>query len=208
MSGGASAPSSNEAGAAGIAPEDAARAHWYALLARLFSAPADAALLAAIASADAIEAQSGGLASAWQALREAAGRADPEAVREEYEALFVGTGKALVTPYTTAYTIRYASESRLAALRSELDAIGLARLEDVYEPEDHIAALAEVMRHLIVEHGSDLAVQKKFFERWVRPGAIGLCDAINNAEVAVFYKAVARLASELFEIEHAAYEMI
>jgi TorA maturation chaperone TorD len=113
-----------------------------------------------------------------------------------------------VTPYTTAYTVRFASESPLAELRNELRARGLARLEGVHEPEDHIAALLDVMRHLVSEDRADLAVQKKFFERWVERGANSLCAAIDTAETAVFYKAVARLAARFLEIEHSAFEMI
>jgi hypothetical protein len=41
-------------------------------------------------------------------------------VREEYDETFIGTGKAPVTLYTTAYVIKYSSETPLAALRGEL----------------------------------------------------------------------------------------
>jgi TorA maturation chaperone TorD len=81
-----------------IPPEEAARANFYALLARLFYAPPDAALLKAI-SADRLE---GDLAGPWEELASAAASADPDAVREEYETAFIGTGKAPVTLYTAA----------------------------------------------------------------------------------------------------------
>ena len=50
-----------------LAPEDAARADFYALLARLWHAGPDAGLLAAIAAADEIvaEGDQAGLADAW-----------------------------------------------------------------------------------------------------------------------------------------------
>ena len=74
-----------------LPPEEVARANFYGLLARLFYAPPDAPLLEAIAGAGEIEAEDGGIAAAWQALAHAAARADVEAVREEYDSVFVGT---------------------------------------------------------------------------------------------------------------------
>ena len=86
-----------------LPPEEVARANFYALLARLFYAAPDAALLDAIAAAGEIEAEDGGIAAAWQGLARAATAADPEAVRDEYDTAFVGTGKAPVTLYACAY---------------------------------------------------------------------------------------------------------
>ena len=49
-----------------LAPEDQARANFYGLLSRLFYAPADAALLAALAQADELEAEDESLAARWR----------------------------------------------------------------------------------------------------------------------------------------------
>ncbi|HYN11147.1 MAG TPA: molecular chaperone TorD family protein, partial [Burkholderiales bacterium] len=84
-----------------LPPEEEARAHFYALLARLFYAAPDAALLSAIAGGK-IEGEEPTLARAWQELAQAAREADPEALRGEYETAFIGTGKAPVTLYTGA----------------------------------------------------------------------------------------------------------
>ena len=148
-----------------IAPEEQARANLYALLARLFYAPPDAQLLRSMAS----ETLEGELAAPWKELAQAAKEADPEAVREEYETAFIGTGKAPVTLYTTAYAIKYSNEVPLAELRGELDRLGLARRAEIREPEDHIAALCDVMRHLVAKQESDLSEQQRFFSRWIGP---------------------------------------
>ena len=72
----------------------------------------------------------GGIAAAWRELCRGRRRgADAEAVREEYESRFVGTGKAPITLYACAYSVRYTNETPLAALRGELAALGLARRE-------------------------------------------------------------------------------
>lgn len=191
-----------------LAPEDQARANLYGLLARLFYAAPDAALLAAIAQSGEMQAEAGSpLASAWKRLVEASASAKSEAVREEFERVFVGTGKAEVTLYTGAYTVRSTFDSPLAALRGELAARGLARREEVYLPEDHVGALCETMRHLIAEQHVGVEDQKRFFERWIRCASNPLCDAIDKSANTVFYKCVGNLARSYFELEQTAFEM-
>jgi TorA maturation chaperone TorD len=191
-----------------LAPEEVARANFYGLLARLFYAPPDAALLEALAGAEEIEAEDGDIGEAWQALARAAAEAEPDAVREEYETLFVGTGKAPVTLYVSAYLIRYSNDAPLVDLRSQLAALGLARRSVVHEPEDHIAALCEVMRHFIAVQPKDVEGQKQFFMRWIWPAAQPLCNAIKQSDKAGFYKAVAGFFLGLCTVEHVGFEML
>ena len=191
-----------------LPPEEVARANFYGLLARLFYAPPDAALLEAIAGADQIEGEDGGIDAAWQALARAARGADVEAVREEYDAAFIGTGKAAVTLYTCAYSMKYSNEAPLVDLRGELAGLGLARREEVMEPEDHIAALCDTMRHLIAEQKSGLQEQGRFFARWIGPTVEPLCDAINKDPTTDFYKHVGRFAKAFFQLEQSAFEML
>ena len=186
-----------------IPPEEQARANLYGLLARLFYAPPDATLLKAIAG----ERLEGDLARPWQDMASAAATADPGAVREEYEAAFSGTGKAPVTLYTTAYSIRYANETPRAHLRGELARLGLARQAGAYEPEDHIAALCDTMRYLVAKQ-NDLEVQRGFFSRWIYPTGEPLCIAIERSDKTSFYKAVARVANGFCTLEHMAFEML
>ena len=192
-----------------LAPEDQARANLYGLLARLFFASPDASLLQAIAQSGPLQAQADSpLASAWTQLVDASAGANAEAVREEFDRVFVGTGKAEVTLYTGAYTVRSSADTPLAQLREELAALGLSRRGDVHQPEDHLAALCETMRHIIAEQHGDPQVQRRFFNRWIRPAAGPLCDAIDISASVVFYKNVGRIARSLFDLEHAAFEML
>lgn len=187
--------------------EEAARAELYALLGRLFYAPADEALLAALAAAQAMQAEEGGLAAAWEALRAAAAHARPAQVREEYDGLFIGTGKAAVTLYTSAYSNRTPSEAPLAALRAELVALGVERRAGASEYEDHVAVLCETMRYLIEELKAGLPEQKHFFERWIWPTVPALCSAIDAAASASFFRIAGRVLSEFCMLEHKAFEM-
>lgn len=191
-----------------MTPEDQARANFYALISRLFYAPPDAGLLAALGSADELQAEDEALAKSWRELCVAAARADAAALREEFEINFIGTGKAPVTLYVSAYSIRSANEAPLAALRGELAALGIARRSEAGEYEDHIAALCDVMRHLIAQQQAELSTQKRFFERWIRPTHEQLCTAIAASTLGPFYQSVARLAKSFFSLEQSAFEML
>ena len=191
-----------------LPPEEAARADLYGVLARLFYAPPDAALLKDLAAAGELEAEDDAVARAWRELARAAAAADPAAVREEYETAFIGVGKAPVTLYVSAYSVRYTNEMPLAELRGALAALGLARRSEATEPEDHIAALCEVMRYLIAEQKAPLEDQKRFFERWIWPAADPLCGAIRKSGQMTFYPAAARLLLEVCTLDHMAFELI
>lgn len=188
-----------------LSPEDQARANLYGLLARLFYGPPDAELLRTLAAAEDIDAASDDLPlpSAWKDLRRAAAEADPESVREEYESLFVGTGKAEVTLYSSAYLSRSGAWSGprppLVVLRDFLLERGLARKRGVHEPEDHVAGLCEVMRHLIVEN--DLSAQRDFYRSFVETSTDGLCAAIIASPKARFYAPVSKFALAFFGLE-------
>lgn len=190
--------------------EDQARAGYYALLARLFYAGPDAGLLAAIADATLV---SGGeqtaLAGAWSALAFAARAIDAEAARLEYDQLFVGTGKAEVTPYASFYLTETGREKILVGLRDELGSLGLQRAERVLEPEDHLAALFDTMRHLISMGSDDVALQKqqRFFVRYLAGAYRAFCDAISASEKSSFYKHVARFAEAFLVVEHEAFKV-
>lgn len=191
-----------------IAPEEAARADFYGLLARLLFAPADQEFLRSLAEADELDAEAGELAEAWSALIAAAALAEADAVRDEYESLFLGTGRAQVTLYTGAYMLRFTNDVPLAELRQALAGLGMVRRSESEEPEDHIAALCEVMRLLITSDPDDLARQAAFFARWIGRAYDPLCSAIDSASGASFYLAVSRLTRSFFNLEHKSFDLI
>jgi len=186
-------------------PEDEARAGYYAMLARLFYAGPDARLLETIAGAGEplAEETPTRLAIAWNALTVAARAMDAEAARLEYDDLFVGTGKADVTPYASFYLSETGREKILVRIRQDLDAIGLARSESAREPEDHVSALFEVMRHLISKGSDDAALQKQrdFFGRYIERSLPRFCSAIIENEKAKFYQQVAHFTHAFFMVE-------
>ena len=188
-----------------VAPEDEARAGYYALLARIYYAGPDAQLLGAIAGADEMTANENRstLVSAWSALAAAARAMDAEAAALEYDEIFVGTGKAPVTPYATFYLAETGREKILVRLKDELGAMGLARSDRAPEPEDHAASLFEVMRHLISQGSDDAALQKQkaFFGRYIEPFYPRFCDAISENAKSNFYRPVGNFTRAFLEVD-------
>lgn len=190
-------------------PEDLARADLYGILARLYYAAPDAQLLAALANAqDDPATQNSPLGEAWHALRAACRSAFPVMLENEHTALFVGTGKAAVTPYLSNYMLRHQSDTPLAELRETLHRMGLARREGVGEYEDHVAGVMETMRYVIAVQHRSLEEQRDFFERFIYDAAVSFCAAISDSDQASFYKRVARLTRVFMDIEKNAFSMV
>jgi len=189
-----------------VAPEEAARANLYGLIARLFYAPPDAHLISELLNTSTIEEQSE-LAAAWRKVVEALRTAFPARLEQEHTELFIGTGKAEVTPYLSHYVLRHSNDSPLVELRQQLVAWGIGRKEQVPEYEDHISGVCETMRFVIAVQQRSPTEQKVFFERFVYRGGVALCDAVSASSNASFYLLVARFARTFFEIEKSAFEM-
>jgi TorA maturation chaperone TorD len=189
--------------------EETARADLYGVLASLFSLPASQQMLddigASDVSGDAV------LEMAWSELVDACKDADEEAVREEYEYLFIGVGKPEVMLYGSYYLAGFLMEKPLALLRTDLAALGIERAEAVAESEDHIGTLCEVMRYLIASDDivhANLAAQRKFFADHMQQWVLRACDAIEAHPDAVFYRHLAHLARSYFEVEMLAFDMV
>ena len=190
-----------------VAPEEAARANFYGLIARLFYAPPDEQLISELLGAQPIEGDAP-IAAAWRDMVEACRNVFPVTLEHEHTALFVGTGKAEVTPYLSHYVIQYATDNPLVQLRQQLAAWGIGRRQEVPEYEDHVSGVCEVMRFAIAVQHRSAEEQREFFERFVHRGAIAFCDAVTASKNARFYLRVARFARAFFDIEKSAFEMV
>ncbi len=198
-----------------LEPEDMARAAFYGLIARLFYAPPDQQFLGQLLHMGAFDEVSGDtdtrgrkLSGAWGALIEACHTAFPVVLENEHTDLFIGVGKAEVTPYLTSYVIKYATDNPLVELRQQLIRWGIARRENANEPEDHVAGISEAMRFAIAVQHRSLEEQKAFFERFLYRGGIAFCDAVSASGKANFYRLVAAFARQFFELEREAFEML
>ena len=195
-----------------LPPEEAARGDFYALLAALLRAAPDAALLSALAAADPLpEDGSAALRQAWANLVAASSAMDPDAAADEYEALFVGVGKAEVSIYAGYYSGAPAIDHPRVRLQAELAALGLARREGLSEPEDHLAGLFEVMRVMVAGGAgrapAPVAEQKRFFEAYVKRPALAFCDAVSRSPKANYYRTVAALAAAFLSLESDSFQL-
>jgi TorA maturation chaperone TorD len=192
--------------------EELARAELYGLLARLWLAPPDAALLQQFSVAVTQAPEAGALLEApWQALVGALRSTSVDAARAEHEALFQGVGKPELFAYASFHLSGFLNEKPLAALRTDLAALGLTRDSTLLETEDHIAYLFEVMRYLIA--GDDVAVcnleqQRRFFRNHLQPWVGQLCDTVQAHPLAQTWAALAGFTREFVAVETQAFDML
>jgi len=197
-----------------LAPEDQARADFYALLSRLYAEAPDAPLLAAIAAAppldsgEVVDYDNGtapNLPEAWDALRAASAAADPDAIVEEYNELFIGVGKSEVNLHASHWLTGFMMEKPLVEVRATLAGLGLTRRAEVTLLEDHLSALLETMRILVAGQGDrppvPIADQRAFFERHIASWVRLCCTAIGECPVAKFYRRVAQFTDAYVAIE-------
>ena len=195
-----------------VTQEDESRANLYGLLARLFYAPPDAILLSELRQAappaeegDGLTSEGRALKEAWAQLVAACASAFPARLEEEHFQVFVGVGKAQVTPYLSAYMERREGETPLVRLRTQLAGWGLARREQAAEPEDHVSGICETMRWLIVRRKAPLEAQQEFFREYLDIAGPRFCAAVTACEDARFYGCVARLLAALLDVERKAF---
>jgi TorA maturation chaperone TorD len=193
--------------------EELQRAELYGLLARLWFAPPDAEPLAQFKHAVTEAPQAGGLLEEpWQALVGQMRATTVAAAHDEYETLFLGTGKAEVFLYGSYHLSGALNERPLVELRTDIAALGLASAAPEGETEDHVAFLLEVMRWLIA--GDDVAVcnleqQRRFFRAHVQTWVgSSLCEAVEQHPRAQLYAALARLTRLFVEVETQGFDLI
>ncbi|MEH6628336.1 MAG: molecular chaperone TorD family protein [Motiliproteus sp.] len=177
---------------------DLFRSDSYALLASLMAAPADHKLLQWLQQIELDDNQNSQMHQAWSVLQLAASRADAAQIEEEYQQLFIGIGRGELVPFGSWYLTGFLMEKPLVQLRMDLQRLGFERDPDVCEPEDHIAALCEVMAVMAnpVEGFSRSDIEGFYNQNlgcWVQRFFVDL----QNAKNAHFYSAVGRFG-EIF----------
>jgi TorA maturation chaperone TorD len=179
------------------------RVNAWSLLGRLLAGPPREDVLELLSSIDGAE--TGGdnlLAAAWEMLSKAASKASPAELEDEYQDLFIGVGRGELMPYGSWYLTGFLMEQPLARLRSELSTLGFARREGVSEPEDHAAALCDVMAMISSgEEAAPIEVQSGFFARHIAPWMGRFFRDMQQAPSARFYRAVGQLGEQFVALE-------
>ncbi len=190
---------------------DGIRSALYGLLSHLFFAAPTPELLHQIAdSRDVIGEADAELPRAWRALADAARQADAAAIRSEFDETFVSTGRPPVSLYASSHMQGRRKGHLLAELRDDLQRIGYRRADAAVEYEDHISALCDVMRGLIVDDAApdeSFAAQQAFFRSYLAPWFAVLCVALDEAEQTTFYRSVSRFAAAFFAHESEYFEL-
>ena len=190
-----------------VSEEDRLRADLYNYLGLILSAPPDELLLAQTAGLSGDDTE---LGQAITRLAECARTTTPQQAEREFNKLFIGLGRGELLPYASFYLTGFLHEKPLAVLRTDLSARRIERAANVYEPEDNIATLMEVMGGLIVGRfaaPSTLEDQKTFFNRHVAPWAGHFYADLETAKTAMLYSAVGSVGKAFMKIEREAFRL-
>ncbi len=190
-----------------VPDEEILRAQIYGMLAGLLSRTPDAGMLTALSS---MEGDERPLGRAFMALAEAARATNPAVAQREYDALFIGVGGGELTPFASYYRTGFLHEKPLADLRSDMARLGIARADTVKEPEDHIAALFEMMAGLITGAFGDpvgLDEQHAFHDRHIASWAPRFFADLEKSPSASLYQSVGALGRLFLDIENQAFAL-
>jgi TorA maturation chaperone TorD len=189
----------------GVDDIDLLRSHEYDLLAVLLGRAPNREALDRLA---ALKGDASALGLAHLALADAAAKADPDDLQREFFDLFVGVGRGELLPYASYYLTGFLHERPLASVRESLAVLGVERAERIFEPEDHIAILCEVMAGLAAgRFDAEPGADKRFFERHLRTWAPRFFADLETAGAAKFYRAVGRVGGLFMDIEAEAFAM-
>ena len=191
-----------------IPEEDRLRAGMYDFLGALLAKPPDAELLQKSAALSGDDSEVG---RAVRTLSRIAAATTPQAVEDEYNTLFVGLGRGELLPYGSYYLTGFLNEKPLAALRDDMKTLAIVRADDVFEPEDHIASLFEMMAGMIVGRFAEpisLDRSKRFFDKHIGPWADHFFTDLESARNSVFYAPVGSAGRAFMEIEKEAFRLI
>lgn len=200
--------SADPAVAVEIVEEDLLRAHVYRLLAKLLRASPDNQTLETLTN---LTGDRTPLGQALGTLATVAGKVSAEETAEEFQELFIGVGRGELLPYGSYYLTGFLNEKPLAKLRNDMARFGIARRDAVGEPEDHMAALCEMMAGLITgEFGEplDLPQQKTFYDKHMAPWAGHFFSDLEAARSSKLYAAVGSVGRAFIDIEGEAFRMV
>jgi TorA maturation chaperone TorD len=190
-----------------VSAEDRLRADLYNYMGVMLARPADQMLLDQTAG---LSGDESGLGQAINGLARVAKAVSPKKVETEFNALFIGLGRGELLPYASYYLTGFLNEKPLAALRTDMSAQRISRAVNVFEPEDNIASLMEMMGGMIVGRFGTPATdsaQRAFFNKHIAPWAGHFFTDLQGAKNSVLYAGVAAVGSALMEIEREAFRM-
>ena len=190
-----------------INEEDRLRADMYNFLGLLLAGPPGKDTLAKTAALSGDESPMG---EAINAMARVAKATSAKVVESEFMALFIGLGRGELLPYTSFYLTGFLNEKPLALLRKDMAGLRISRAPNVYEPEDNIASLLEMMGGMITGRFGEvtpLEQQAAFFNKHIGSWAEHFFSDLEAAKSSVFYAPVGSAGKAFMEIEREAFRM-
>ena len=190
-----------------VSPEDHLRAELYDFLAALLANPPSDGLLRQTAKLTGDETN---LGQGIQTLATLASKTSAKAAEREFNTLFIGIGRGELLPYASYYMTGFLNEKPLATLRRDMAEQQIRRAPNVYEPEDNIASLMEMMAGLIEGHfgaPATIGQQQTFFNRHIAPWAGPFFADLEKAQNSVFYAPVGTVGKTFMQIETEAFRL-
>lgn len=183
--------------------EQTLRTEIYLVLSALFRSAPSEEMIEFLTSLE-VEPSESAMQKAWIALQQAAKDSNREALEDEYQDLFIGIGRGEVMPFGSWHMTGAMMEKPLAEIRHDLELLGFERDENVKEPEDHIAALCEVMSMLT---GEEEDLQQAVFNKHIAPWFNSFTQQLENAQSANFYKPAAQLCEAFLTLEQVRFSV-
>ncbi|WP_061034763.1 MULTISPECIES: TorD/DmsD family molecular chaperone [Vibrio] len=183
--------------------EQTLRTEIYLVLSALFRSAPSEEMIEFLTSLE-VEPSESAMQKAWIALQQAAKDSNREALEDEYQDLFIGIGRGEVMPFGSWHMTGAMMEKPLAEIRHDLELLGFERDENVKEPEDHIAALCEVMSMLT---GEEEDLQQAVFNKHIAPWFNSFTQQLENAQSATFYKPAAQLCEAFLTLEQVRFSV-
>jgi len=190
-----------------IAEEDRLRVEVYDLLAALLADPPSKERLRALGR---LVGDTTPFGTAVDTLAKLARATSAAPVEREFNDLFIGIGRGELLPFASYYLTGFLNEKPLATLRKDMADLSIARAPNVYEPEDNIASLMEMMAGLIDGRfgaPASLEKQREFFNRHIAPWAGHFYSDLEKARGSVFFLPVGTLGRIFIDIEREAFRL-
>ena len=190
-----------------VREEDQLRADMYSFIANMIRTEPSQELIDSVKS---LSGDSSSIGSSIKLISKLASTLHISEIQQEYVNLFLGVGRGELLPFASYYLTGFLNDKPLSKLRDDMNKLGVVRLKEVKEPEDHVSSLFDIMAGLITgQFGKvySISEQSDFFEKHLNSWVHLLMSDIESAKTAVFYAPIGSLGKEFINIEREAFRM-
>ena len=190
-----------------IKEEDQLRADMYSFLANMIRTEPSQELLDSVKK---LTGDDSSIGKSIKLISKLASAMHVSEIQDEYVNLFVGVGRGELLPFASYYLTGFLNDKPLSKLRNNMNELGVVRIKEVKEPEDHVSSLFDIMSGMITgQFGKQYSIteQSNFFEKHLNSWIHLLMSDIESAKTAVFYAPIGSLGKEFINIEREAFRM-